>query len=129
VSARKIRMTAVGLIAMPAERDEALVSADDIPSDPELRTAFGELESLDIDAVEAADAWAEDAATDEGRAARGAVADCVCVELDAALTAALDNNLAALRAALTRARDAATAAGLPTDHENAALAMLPEDAS
>ena len=114
MSPRKTRMTAVGLIAMPADRDERTVTADDIPSDPELRTAWADICALGAAAVERA--WGD---------ADWPSADAVEAAWNAAQQAAGDNDLAALRAALTRARDAATAAGLSTVHEDAAIAMLP----
>lgn len=117
MSTRKIRMTQAGLVAMPVRYDEALITADDMAHDQQLCTAWAELQ----EAATAMSADRHDAFTGELLGA--------CEEAwNIALTAALDNDVAWLRTALTRARDAATAAGLSTEHEDAALAVLPGDA-
>lgn len=118
MSPRKIRMTQAGLVAMPAGYNETTVSADDLAHHCELCTAWTELQ----DAAGRMSADRHDAFT-------AGWLDACEDGWNAALTAALDNDLPALRAALTRARDAAAAAGLSTVHEDAALAMLPGDAS
>lgn len=119
VTARKIRETLAGLVAMPADRDETTVTADDLASDPTLCTAWTELQSLMPDEPDAA--WV------------------------AAIDAASDNDMRGLRWHLERARAAAMMrqvdvilalgeAGRPlsdaladsgTAAEDATLAMLP----
>lgn len=124
MSARKIRMTSVGLVAMPADRDESTVTGDDLGSRG-LATAFAELLPR-LDEIEAAtiDA-ARYAGTYEQADRVSAARDQIERWWDIALDEAAENNLEGLRAALQRARDAASAAGYSTEHEDAALAMLP----
>jgi hypothetical protein len=125
VSARKIRMTAVGLVAMPGDRDERTVCADMLASDPLLCTAWAELSALFVrvqtetedgarkaEGYDAADRWAEQR-------------DGIEAAWDAAIHDAHLNNLDRVRIGLTRARAFAAAAGLDTTHEDAVLAMLP----
>jgi hypothetical protein len=114
---RMIRMTQVGLVAMPDGYKPAEVTADDLASDPALCTAFAEL------------TWHErDAAERDWTVAQWEVAEAVDFAWTRALNAATTNDEEGLRAALTSARDGARAAGFDTTHEDAALAMLPETA-
>jgi len=129
MSTRKIRMTQAGLVAMLSTYDEALVTTDDMAHDRHLCTAWAELQDAAARAPVARNEHVDGLATHAQRWDADEDAARAEAAWNAALTAALDNNLPALRAALTRASHAARAAGLPTDHEDAALAMLPGDAS
>lgn len=117
MTARKIRMTSVGLIAMPADRNEAHVSVDDM-GDPELRTAFAELDGLFDDVLDEARRECDEAT-------------CSALETawNDALAAALNNDAAGTRRALLRAVAVAATGGFQHPDEDAALAMLPGDAS
>jgi hypothetical protein len=114
VTARVIRMTSVGLVAMPADRDPATVCADVLASDRTLRTAFAELDALADEMIDLARRECDERTI-------GALE----VLWNDALSAALDNNAEGVRAGLLRARDVAKAAGYQCADEDAALAMLP----
>lgn len=106
MTARKIRMTAVGLVAMPADRDERTVTADDLASDPLIFTAWAELHEFyvpptDYFPVDQIEAW------------------------ERALDAANGNDIEALRRALEHARTLVATAEGSAPLEDAALAMLP----
>jgi hypothetical protein len=125
VTARKIRMTAVGLVAMPASYDEAKMTADDLANDAALCTAFAELHGL----FEQVEAKTEDGARDAGtyeaadRFSEGR--DRVEASWDVAIDLAVENDVEGIRRALREAHDQAKARGFDTTHEDAALAMLP----
>lgn len=125
MSARKIRQTQVGLVAMPADRDERTVAGEHLATDPDLCTAFAELFRLSRDVQTALERWADEAGTDADYVTRVSVADAIDDAWDIALDDAAENNADKVRVALQRAAGVARAHDLSTEHEDAALAMLP----
>jgi hypothetical protein len=125
VTARKIRMTAVGLVAMPVAYDEAKVTADDLANDAALCAAFAELLAPSQEASENARASADRCGTYEERELAMAAVESIESAWEEAQDAAADNDIAKLRAGIRRARATEQGAGLDTMHEDAALAMLP----
>jgi hypothetical protein len=119
VTDRKIRWTLCGLVAMPSHYDEDAVTADDLASDPDLCTAWTEIQKVMPKDDDPDPTWCKalDAAGDNDL-------DGLCRFLEKARMAAIIRRGEALVERLVSGRRDLD--GLPGFAcEDAALAMLP----